>query len=572
MAKKVIAAEIVVDGKQAEQSVGSFKKQLKEANQELLTLTEKFGVTSKEATNAAKKVAGLKDVIADAKDLSDGFNPGNKFAALSLAVQGAAQGFAALQGVQALFGTESEELEKTLVKVNAALALSQGVSAIADLQGKFTNLVAVVKNSTAVIKANELATKAAAFTMRLFGVSTETTSVAFKVLKGAIAATGIGLLIVLLGEAVTAFQEFTGAADAAAEAQKKFNDAAVKNADDALKINNRRLDSEEKFAIANAKLAGKSEEEIFKIQQDFQRRRVLLLNSYYQEVNGINEDKGDEAIEKAKALNEQGQLNEINNRIRLRDIQKEQDAKDKADADARRAKAKADDEKEQARRQEIEDFRNKLRVESKEAADAAIEQGLQNATDFDQLQLDTAQAQADARFQISLDLAQKEKQLRDEQLADEKIAAELRFKLLESIGVASNALADVLGKDTAAGKALAVASSLINTYAAIAGQLKAFAGVPIPGYAIAQAVATGLVGFKAVQNILKTKVPGGGGGGGSVSTPSLGSFAPQATTTTLNQQSVNAIGNVAARAYVLETDITGNQERITRLNRAARIN
>jgi hypothetical protein len=47
---------------------------------------------------------------------------------------------------------------------------------------------------------------------------------------------------------------------------------------------------------------------------------------------------------------------------------------------------------------------------------------------------------------------------------------------------------------------------------------------------------------------------------------------PQAATTTLNQGQINQIGNTAARAFVLETDVSGNQERVRRLNRAARIN
>ena len=85
----------------------------------------------------------------------------------------------------------------------------------------------------------------------------------------------------------------------------------------------------------------------------------------------------------------------------------------------------------------------------------------------------------------------------------------------EQLTYYADAIASVgmlIGKETASGKALAVAASLINTYAAIAGQLKAFAGVPVPGYAIAQAIATGVQGFMAVKNILKTKVPGQSGG------------------------------------------------------------
>jgi hypothetical protein len=116
------------------------------------------------------------------------------------------------------------------------------------------------------------------------------------------------------------------------------------------------------------------------------------------------------------------------------------------------------------------------------------------------------------------------KAIKDKQTADAKANAEAQItieqkkfdaqqKLLGATAAAVNALADIIGKNTVAGKALAVAASLINTYAAIAGQLAAFSKVPIPAYAIVQAVATGLVGFKAVADIIKTPVPGASGGG-----------------------------------------------------------
>ena len=108
----------------------------------------------------------------------------------------------------------------------------------------------------------------------------------------------------------------------------------------------------------------------------------------------------------------------------------------------------------------------------------------------------TANKAANAEAQISIE--------------EKKFQAQQAF--LNATGAAIGALADLLGKNTVAGKALAVAASLINTYAAIAGQLKAFSGVPIPGYAIVQAIATGLIGFKAVKDIISVQVPTGGGG------------------------------------------------------------
>lgn len=98
--------------------------------------------------------------------------------------------------------------------------------------------------------------------------------------------------------------------------------------------------------------------------------------------------------------------------------------------------------------------------------------------------------------------------------------------LLNATANAFSALADIVGKNTVAGKALAVAASIINTYTAIAGQLAAFSTIPVPGYAIVQAVATGLIGFKAVADIINTPIPSQGGGGGGGSTPSTANNGP----------------------------------------------
>lgn len=129
--------------------------------------------------------------------------------------------------------------------------------------------------------------------------------------------------------------------------------------------------------------------------------------------------------------------------------------------------------------------------------------------------------------------AEQIKAIKDKQTADAAANAQAQIdieqkkfdaqqKLLGATAAAVNALADLIGKNTVAGKALAVAASLINTYTAIAGALAQYSkpgAPPIPGFAIAQAVATGLVGFKAVADIVKTPVPNSSGGGGASEQP-----------------------------------------------------
>jgi predicted nucleic acid-binding Zn-ribbon protein len=115
------------------QNLKTFKTQLREANQELLKVSQTFGETSKEAVQAAKKVADLKDQMQFSKDLVDNFNPDQKFKALGAATQIATTATSGLVSGMALFGDQSEDTQKALLKVQAAMAFSDAVSGLSNL-------------------------------------------------------------------------------------------------------------------------------------------------------------------------------------------------------------------------------------------------------------------------------------------------------------------------------------------------------------------------------------------------------------------------------------------------------
>jgi hypothetical protein len=148
-----MAIEKVIDIKvqgNADEAVGSLRSQLRAAQAEVAELSNKFGATSQEAIQAAKRAGELKDQIGDAKALTDAFNPDAKFKSLSASLAGVAGAFAVVQGGMALLGTESEEVEKTLLKVQGAMALSQGLQTIGESVDSFKQLGAVVKSYTIV--------------------------------------------------------------------------------------------------------------------------------------------------------------------------------------------------------------------------------------------------------------------------------------------------------------------------------------------------------------------------------------------------------------------------------------
>ena len=75
--KKVIELEV-------SSNLGNLKQQLKQAQVEVQTLSEKFGATSKQAVEAAKAAAILKDKIGDAKALTDAIGTRAIFKSITL--------------------------------------------------------------------------------------------------------------------------------------------------------------------------------------------------------------------------------------------------------------------------------------------------------------------------------------------------------------------------------------------------------------------------------------------------------------------------------------------------------
>ena len=560
MAKQVIAFEITSDSKQAEASVGSFKKQLREANNELLNMSSQFGETSKEAINAAKKVAGLKDAIGDAKALAETFNPDKKFVALGGALQGATAGFSALQGAIGLFGDENKELEKTLLKVQSAMALQQGISGVAGAMDSFKLLGNQVKGSLVN---------------------------AFTTLKGAIIGTGIGLLVVGIGLLVANFEkvkevmlnlipglgkvadffgnmieaitDFVGATSEAERELQKLND----------RTNERNATIDQQMKVLGA--MGNQEAAIYKLKQERAEGEVEML------LAKTKRTKEEDA--KLIELNTQRTINEIENTKRIEKAnedaaKKSKELRDKAAKERKEAEEKRIKDSDAS----IEAVRKQTALDIENAAKQIKEQEQLNEREafFAKTKVTINQDAANAiKAQTQLTELQKSDILKNSLDEDLKNAEILKDAKIKATVDTLNIVSDILGKESAAGKAVAIASALINTYLGISAGVKL--GFPA---AIPAVLAASVTGFKAVKSIMATKLPGkasgGASAGGSMSAPSLSSatapITPQAQTTTLSSQSINQIGVASSRAYVLETDVSSNQERSQRLNRAARIN
>lgn len=172
-----------------------------------------------------------------------------------------------------------------------------------------------------------------------------------------------------------------------------------------------------------------------------------------------------------------------------------------------------------------------------------------------------------------LSITQKNDKIR---IANEKKVADINTA---TIARAFSIASQLAGDNAEAGKGIAAAQALFNTYQAITGTLAAFSTVPIPGYAIASAVATGVFGLLQVQKILSTNsqsASGGGsvsGGGGSISTPrdSGDTLAPNVD---FFNEGVGGSQNSRfsnMRAYVVSEEITDEAALTQRLQDLQRV-
>jgi hypothetical protein len=343
----------------SEERVVSLKTQMRLAQQEVAELSIKFGATSVQAIEAAKRASELKDAIGDARDLTDAFNPDAKFAALSGSIQGVVGGFTAVQGAIGAFGVKSEEVEQALLKVNSAMALSQGLQSVGQSVDSFKQLGAVIRSSTTFQFLYNAATSTATAVQSAFGVATAATTTGFKLLRGAIISTGIGALVVGLGMVIANFDAISawisksplGAfANQVGNIVQKFTDfigitsqaeRQLASLDKSTKLKNQGIERQIKLLTAQ----GGKEAEIAKLQKDLTQNEINLLNK---------------KVDKKGLLYGEDAKN-------YRDLQNELSVIDAAES--KRQNEEAEKQSEKARQKREEDNKKRIEAEKKAAKD-----------------------------------------------------------------------------------------------------------------------------------------------------------------------------------------------------------
>jgi hypothetical protein len=290
-------------------SFSSMKAEIRQLTLDAQRAVKEFGAFSPEARRAEQALAQARDTMDDFNDRVAALNP-DKFAQINTVVQGLARGFQAAQGAVALFGTQSEELEKTMIKLQGAMALAEGLEGLGKVQQQFGALASTIKGKVVT---------------------------AFTTLRGAIAASGIGLLAIslayvvgnfeklsaavtnaipglktigeVIGNLVQSFTDFIGVTSEAERNYKAFKKS--------IELSNEEVEQE----IALLEIAGGKELEIFEQRKELIRNNIALIEERKKQGVKLTEE---ELIEEARLYRE------YNNTLKVIDAEREKFVSDKA--------------------------------------------------------------------------------------------------------------------------------------------------------------------------------------------------------------------------------------------------
>jgi hypothetical protein len=541
MAKEVIGGEVVIEYK----SVGELRKAIKEATGDVIKMQQQFGATSKEALAAAKRVAELKDRVKEAGEVAALFDPGNKFKAIGNAVTGLAGGFTALTGAMGVLGIKSEDTEKALLRVQSALALTQGLSTIADAGKDFGRLASIIKGPVIA---------------------------AFTTLRGAFMALGIGLITSAIAFLITNFEKVKNVIYDLFPATKGLFDNMDRIKQIAMGVGNAIL----KFVLAPAKALIKLVQGDFQGALDAVKESIQFTKNFRE---GESKEIKSQADEREAARQEELRKEREKNKGKLEEQRR---------AAAEREKERAA-ERERIRKEEEEEDRQRLIRMWKAAVERMemfkkVRNDISTEEDFGREERRTREAESYAKWlEDRKAQREKEKQLElDYNHALKQAEIDLQNAKFEAASAGLNLLASLAGKNKALqntlfalDRGLAIAKVVIDTQKEIAGYYSnpTWSLLPDGGLALKSAaalkakiragVSIATIAAASIQKFMNGASAGAGnagGGGGGVS-PLTPALSPQAQATSLNAAAINNLGNNAIRAYILNADIQ-NQNQI----------
>lgn len=535
---------------------------VRKTEQEAKQLANTYGINDDRTKSAIREAGNYKKQLNDLNTaISDN---ANGVGSLYKATQGVVAGFEVAAGAAALFGNESEQLEKLLIKVQGAMALSQGLKDLKEFAPAMRGAASATLNW---VKSLRLA-------------------------KVALAGLGIGAIIIL-------FQTFSDKLSGIVNFFKDLTDSlGLTNfaAEELIKTQERSIDVlNRELAVMEAK--GESEEKLFakrmeiaKAEEVLAQSRLALLkegDEGYDDAfkaaedatNAIkvltaSEDKrqADAYKEKVKAREEFNQLmfdlqfkEMMDNKALLKSIQEleEEYLLYRYDPQGLYAKKVVKGNLLRNKEAEIDAQKQAIVLENQKAAELKI---IEEAFDKELISKEAYErkkAQLDGyykelEFKRTQDLKQKQRD------TEEEFAVGTAEMLLDLNNIFQGQREDQSKAEFERQKAIAIGQTLIQTY--FAAQ-KAYSSQIIPtdptsiiraSIAAAFAVTAGLSKVATIRRVKYNDPSSGGGGSTPASSPSVPRF--NAPSTRIQGQGDEF--TQVRRIYVTERDITNVQDKV----------
>ena len=215
--KKVVE----IDTGNAQKSVKSLRNELKELKDELVNLekgTKEYNEVMQEAANIQHDLREMnEELTASAMDF------GQVLGNVTSTVNGVISGFQALTASMTLLGIENKDALEAIKKLQALMALTQGIAGVEKGIKAFKRLMTMISNSTLVTNLFSKATTSASAAEKVATASTNglqgammgeaaatgTATVATHAFKKALIATGIGAIIVAIGTLIAHLEDLT---------------------------------------------------------------------------------------------------------------------------------------------------------------------------------------------------------------------------------------------------------------------------------------------------------------------------------------------------------------------------
>ena len=518
----------------------SMKSEIKELTIQAQQAVMQFGEFSPEARKAEAALASARDRMEDFNDRVKAVNP-DKFAQLNTVVSGVARGFQAAQGAMALFGNESKDLEKTMVKLQGAMALAEGLEGLGKVQQQFGALAGNIKGG--VINAFKALGNMSTLAFGALGIAITLIIANFDTLKKAVMSLipGLSSMVKFVGGLVQQFTDWVGITSAQDRALDKLNKTTGKTneqldreiallqarGDQVGVFNKQRQQLENNLAQARANYGKNTEKEWGKIILDTKNALAILK------------------IEEAKYNAERAAAAAAAEKARLKAIK---DAKDQAAKDL-----EAENEKNKKHEQELQDELFNI-------------QGAGIVKNAEQLKAQTAQDVLD--YQNSLKLkAGADAKAKDDQLKNDAALKQSKQDLFNASMALANSVIGLVGEQTAAGKALALGTIAADTAMSISNAMTTTSSPASPdnlatgGIAgVAKYIALAamiLNNAKRAKDILKGGQPSAPSGGGQMS----GGGIPQMSAPNISS-SLPTVGQFDTKVFVTEGDIRRTTDRV----------